>query len=305
MERHVETGLATKLGQFSRAPLIAPDSMPAAADAVSRALRRRDSRIAELVCLGLAVVATLLSLNNILESERSTWLIDVSATGKTLRPAAWGVLIVSSPIFWFLLLRGLWRHFVWSMLLREFAGLELRLVATHPDGLGGLGFVGQYPNAYATFVFAISCVIAGVLAQDLLAGELSTAVYGSVMGAWLAVVLALFSFPLAAFTPPLAELKQRTLLLSGAQATRFHRMSERKVLGANIGAPDPAEAEADTTIADSSALFDKARKLSVFLLSRSALVPVSAAALLPLVAAGATRMPYKEVLAIAKRLLLL
>jgi hypothetical protein len=68
------------------------------------------------------------------------------------------------------------------------------------------------------------------------------------------------------------------LLLSGAQATRFHRMSERKVLGANIGAPDATEAEADTTRG-----FER----------------------LPLVAAGATWMPYKEVLAIAKRLLLL
>jgi len=30
------------------------------------------------------------------------------------------------------------------------------LLVTHPDGHGGLGFVGQYPNAFATFVFAVS-----------------------------------------------------------------------------------------------------------------------------------------------------
>jgi hypothetical protein len=41
-------------------------------------------------------------------------------------------------LFWFLLLRWLWRHAVWGLLLRDLARLELRLVATHPDGAGGL-----------------------------------------------------------------------------------------------------------------------------------------------------------------------
>jgi hypothetical protein len=58
-------------------------------------------------------------------------------------------------------------------------------------------------------------------------------------------------------------------------------------------------------VTDASGIYDKARKLSVFLLSRSAVVPVGAAALLPLVAAGATEMPYKDLLNIAKKLLLL
>ncbi len=193
------------------------------------------------------------------------------------------------------------------MLLREFSRLKLRLVSTHPDGMGGLGFVAQYPNFCSTFILAVSCVVGAALAHQLLRDELSTTVYGSVMTAWLVIVLALFAFPLIAFTKPLSALKQSMLDLSGAQATRFHRQAERKVLGSNVSAPDPSEAEAEagTGIADPSGLFDKTCKLSVFLLSRSALIPVSAAALLPLIAAGATKMPFKEMLTIAKRLLLL
>ena len=58
-------------------------------------------------------------------------------------------------------------------------------------------------------------------------------------------------------------------------------------------------------IPDPSKVFATARKLSVFLFSRSALLPISAAALLPLVAAGATQLPIKELFKVMKRLLLL
>jgi hypothetical protein len=47
------------------------------------------------------------------------------------------------------------------------------------------------------------------------------------------------------------------------------------------------------------------RKLSTFLFNREALLPISAAALLPLVAAGATQLPFKEILKIMKKMLLL
>lgn len=75
--------------------------------------------------------------------------------------------------------------------------------------------------------------------------------------------------------------------------------------GKNISAREDTETDATSEIPDSSKVFAAAQKLSVFLVSRSALLPVSAAALIPLVAAGATQLPIKELLKIMKRLLLL
>ena len=48
MERMVEERLRSHLRQFALAPLIAPGAQPAAAEAVVRALRPRDLRLAEL-----------------------------------------------------------------------------------------------------------------------------------------------------------------------------------------------------------------------------------------------------------------
>ncbi len=305
MERMVEERLRVHLGQFVRAPLLAPGAMPAAAEAVVRALRRRDAHLAELVCVLAAYAITLGGAELFLAGETSSWIVVVGPEGARLTAAGWWCALVSSPMFWFLLLRWLWRHAVWGLLLRDLARLELRLVATHPDGAGGLAFIGQYPNAFAAFVFALSCVLGAAIAHTLLRGELTAAAYGQLMTAWLVVVMILFGAPLLAFTGPLKRLKETTVLAASAAATRHERALERALLGRNLSAAADADASAAGDLPDTAKLYAAAQKLSTYLISRAAILPVAGAALLPLVAAGATQLPVKELLKIAKGLLLL
>jgi hypothetical protein len=305
MERQSEERLRTHLAQFVRAPLLAPGAFEAAAEAVTWALKRRDAYLAEIICLVIAILGSVVAYFRLLDGDTSSWAVRISPEGNALTLAGWWCVAVSNILFLFLLLRWLYRLFVWSKMLRDLAALELRLVATHPDGHGGLAFIGQYPNAYTLFVFAVSCVLGATIAQELMAGDLATATYGYVMGVWLLIVLAILAWPLLAFLKPLADLKELTLLVSSAQATRHHRAAERELLGKNISAEKDSEPAAASEIPDSSKVFAAAQKLSVFLISRSALLPVSAAALLPLVAAGATQLPFKDLLKIMKGLLLL
>jgi hypothetical protein len=305
MERLVEERLRVHLRQFVRAPLLAPGAMPAAAEAVVRALARRDARLAELVCIVAAYAITLVGAELVVSADSSSWLVSVGAEGAWPTLAGWWCILISSPLFWFLLLRWLWRHAVWGLLLRDLARLDLRLVATHPDGAGGLAFIGQYPNAFAAFVLALSCVVAAAIAHGLLQDGLTPATYGQLMAAWLVVVIILFGAPLLAFTKPLKRLKEATVLAASAVATRRERASERALLGSNMAAAADAEAAAAADLPDASKLYAAARKLSTYLISRAAIGPVSAAAVLPLVAAGATQLPFRELLKIARGLLLL
>ncbi len=305
VERLVEERLRVHLGQFVRAPLLAPAAMPAAAEAVVRALRRRDTRLPELVCVVAAYAISLAGAELFLTGDTSSWIVTVSPEGASLSAAGWWCALVSSPLFWFLLLRWLWRHAVWGLLLRDLARLELRLVATHPDGAGGLAFIGQYPNAFATFVLALSCVLGAAIARTLLRGDLTAAAYGQLMAAWLIVVVILFGAPLLAFTGPLKRLKETTILAASALATRRERAVERELLGSNMSASSDADAAAAGDVPDPAKLYAAAGKLSTYLISRAAILPVAGAALLPLVAAGATQLPIKELLKIAKSLLLL
>lgn len=219
--------------------------------------------------------------------------------------AGWWAVCVSNVIFSFLLLRWLWRHLVWALLLRDLAKLELRLVANHPDGHGGLAFVGRYPNSYVMYVLAISFVVGAAIASQMLGAGLDALTYGYIMTGWLIIVLAFFAVPLMAFRKPLNELRQQTILACNAQATQHFRVSEREVLGTNIRAKGDAESKTATNVPDPSKLFTAAQKLKTIPFSRDALLPISAAALIPLVAAGATQLPFKEIISVFKRLLLL
>lgn len=300
-ERQVERGLRFKLGQFLEAPLLTPNSISPAAEAVSAALRARDSRLAEIVSLLIALAAGAASYVALEATDTSSWAVVRGVDGIRLTAAGWWSVCVSLPLCFFLLMRGLWRHFVWARLLRRIARLELRLVGTHPDGKGGLGFLAEYPNAYMFFVFGMSSVIAAALARNFIHGSLAISVLSAMMVGWLAIVILLFAYPLSAFSGPLGILKRRAMAQLGAKATRFHRSAERKLLGHNVVADDGLETDED--VPDPTKTFETTRKLSVVLLSRAAIVPVSLAALLPFSIVGAQWIPYEEVLSVLKKLL--
>lgn len=304
-EQQVEMKLQETLRQAVSAPVIAPSSLAQAADAVNRALVRRNSHIAEVVCLLIAMIAAGVVLRHRYLEDASSWAVVVSPGKNSVTLAGWWSIIVSIPLFWFLILRGLWRHLVWSLLLRRLAGLELRMVSTHPDGKGGISFLAGYPNAYATSVFGVSCAVAATIAQNLLHETATMTNITILMVGWLIIILGLFVFPLSAFTRPLAELKKASLARLGTQATQYHRMAERKLIGGNVVAADASGADEVEDVADPTKQYELTCKLSTMLLSRSTLLPVSAAALFPFAVLASTQVPFKDVLSLVKKLLLL
>ena len=137
--------------------------------------------------------------------------------------------------------------------------------------------------------------------------ELTSTTFTIIMVGWLVIVLAFFAFPLMAFARPLAELKRDTLLQAAAQATRFWRQSERKTLGKNTVADDEGEEIGDPPpeIPDPAKYFDAAAKLSAMPLDHKAAIPIALAALLPVAAVGAANLPFKEVVEVLKKLIVL
>lgn len=304
-EQQIEVQLRQKLDRAFAAQIVAPSSAAEGAQALADALRRRNSRTAEAICLALAILAVVIALRHLLLADGSSWAVTSSPEGNSITLAGWWCLIVSLPLFWFLALRGVWRHFVWSLLLRRIAGLELRLVSTHPDGRAGLGFMAEYPNAYVLFVLGVSCAAAAAVGKNQFHEAATPSTISTLMAIWLVIVLALFAFPLATFGRPLRALKKATMERLGTQATQYHRLAERKLTGSNVVADDSAEAEQFKEVADPSKQFDTTRKQSTMLMSRAAVVPVSAAALVPFALLAATQLPFKEVLSLVKKLLLL
>ena len=154
------------------------------------------------------------------------------------------------------------------------------------------------------FVFGMSAGMAITVVRHVFEANISSVTFGYIITGWLAIVFAFFAFPLLAFSKPLSDLKEKSAQVLGAHATRFHRAAERALIGRNLAADDAAETSI-AAVPDPSAQYAASRKLSIFLMSRSAIAPLAGAALIPFAIAGATKLPYKEVFALAKKLLIL
>lgn len=96
-EEQVERGLRTRLAQFVRAPLLAPESIEAAVAAVATALKERDSRLAEIVALILAGGAAVSSFLALHSADASSWAVKHSIDANTLTMAGWWSVCVSLP----------------------------------------------------------------------------------------------------------------------------------------------------------------------------------------------------------------
>ena len=150
--------------------------------------------------------------------------------------------------------------------LWRIASLELRLVATHPDGKGGLAFLAEYPNAYSMFVFGMSAAHGDHRRAARVRQRTSPRSRSAISSRAGSRSCSRFSpFRCWRSRSRFRSSRNGRPQILGAQATRFHRAAERALLGRNVVANDAAEADPEHPVPDPSAQYAVSSKLSVFL----------------------------------------
>jgi hypothetical protein len=72
------------------------------------------------------------------------------------------MVFVSAPIFQLLLGLSSWKWLLWVAFAFKLSRRDLKLVPTHPDEHGGLGFLSLTPAAFAPIAFAASAVLSNL-----------------------------------------------------------------------------------------------------------------------------------------------
>src|SRR5262245_21894488 len=129
--------------QFLERGLIADSSRARFDAAVGAALRLRNSVAAEVVLLAFVYfVGVFFIWPRFVALNVATWYaVPAGSAGRHLQIAGWWYVFVSLPIFQLMLFRWYFRLFIWVRFLWQVSRCELRLVPTHPDRAGGLGFL--------------------------------------------------------------------------------------------------------------------------------------------------------------------
>jgi hypothetical protein len=288
--------IAETAEHFVTSGLITPADYPKFEAEVDDALRLRDSATAEIIILILAYVFTTWARWYTVV-HTSTWhtFRDGDLTSITL--AGYWLNFVSVPLFQFLMMRWIWRLFLWFRFLSHVSRLNLQLFPTHPDECGGLGFVGEAQRFFGILLFAYSIGICGVLADQIIYNKLPLSHFAPAIAAYVIFALLILVAPLIVFSPKLLAEKREGLHQYGMLATAYTGDFHKKWIEGHNPTDEALLGTGDIqSLADLGNSYAFIEKMNAIPINPRSLIHLVVATLLPLVPLLLTMMPLKDVL---------
>jgi hypothetical protein len=266
--------------------------------AIASAFRLRNSLLAEIMLIALVyAVGVLIVWRHYVVLNAATWYVTPTADGSELSLAGMWYGYVSVPIFQFLLCRWYFRLCIWIRFLWQVSRIELNLVPTHPDRVGGLGFLSNTVYAFALLSLAHGTMLAGQLSNRIFFLGAALPEYKVEIAAMVGLLLVLFVGPLLVFAPQLAQTKRTALLEYGTLADRYVRQFDAKWLRGGAPADEPFMGSADIqSLADLGNSFEVVRSMRIAPVTRETVVQVVVTTLAPIVPLALTMMPFEELL---------
>jgi len=292
----VHRRLRPLLQLFLERNVIPESGIPRFEAAVASAFRLRNSALAEVLLIGLVYgFGILVVWRHYLALDAATWYATPSADGSVLSLAGMWYGYVSLPIFQFLLCRWYFRLFVWARFLWQVSRIGLSLVPTHPDRLGGLGFLANSAYAFAVFAVAHGTMVAGLIANRIFFLGASLTDFKVEIAVMVVFVVTALLGPLLAFTLQLAQAKRTGLREYGTLAERYVREFDAKWLRGNAPVDEPLVGSADIqSLADLGNSYEVVRTMRLAPITRDAILLLGAATLVPIVPLLLTMMPLEE-----------
>jgi len=282
---------------LARTELLPATERPRYDAMVALASRLVRSPLAAMIIVALAYVATIRAGQAAYPADVRTWVVPVADGTRALSWAGLWRTFVSQPLYLVLMLMWVWRALVWAIFLRKVSRLELRLVASHPDHMGGLQFVNASLRAFSPVAFALAVGISGTLAQRVIIGHERVTELAPVIGAVVALLLVLFVGPLFVLRKPLKRIRTRAIFSYGRLASGVGYQFERGWL--RPGEDVPAEALQSpefSATTDLHAIVANANTIKGLPIDLSAVVPLILAILLPFVPLALFEMPLVDLL---------
>ena len=144
--------------------------------------------------------------------------------------AGWWLSFVSLPVFQFLLVRWYFRLAIWGRFLWQVSRIDLRLIPTHPDRAGGLGFLGAVAYAFSPVLLAQGVMMAGTIASKIFYAGATLPEFKLELIGLVAVMVFAILAPMLVFAPQLEAAKRAGLREYGTLAHRYVRDFDSKWL---------------------------------------------------------------------------
>jgi hypothetical protein len=209
----------------------------------------------------------------------------------------WWFLYVIRPVFTILLLGWFWRIGLLLIMFHKISKLDLALVPSHPDEMGGLGFLTKLPKAFVLVTLAMSAVLASRWVHDSLFHATALESFKlpliSFVVLWSIIVL----MPLFVFSGKMFSVRKKALKDYSALLARHGRLVHNKwILGQEVGHQDILDAAELGPSADIQTIYIAVKKMKIVPLNKSCLMPILAPIALPMIVVAATQIPLLSIL---------
>ena len=277
-----------------KAQLLSDEDLRKLNHVLARIRQLRDSPLSELIILALIFVDLVLIWKSRV-ALGPAWAVYRNGGVSQLKLAGWYYGLVSAPIYQLLLALCFLKWLLWCFFLFRLSRMNLELVATHPDGHGGLGFLGLSPIGFVPMAMAVSAVIGASWSNAIRehGARLTNFKFSAIILIVLMFLIALA--PLALFVRKLDLLRRTAMLQYAVLAQRQANYLQRKW----FSQPDPEGTQ--LTVAEISALADFAlsykniKQLRPFPADKGTLIGLALAVTTPLFPAVLAEFPLSVI----------
>lgn len=299
-ETLVDPRMARFVSTLVQSQVVPLSALPRLEAEIARTGRWKNSVWPEAVCMLAALLSLPIGAHLHLHGVTATY-VPGAAGGEAILTGSW-YWVVCMTLFRFLLLRWLWRLGLWCYFLWRLSRLDLHLVPTHPDGVGGLGYLEVVHNEFGALVVALSAVQAASLAEEITAGTIAFEAIYPALGLVLVVIAVLFLGPLCIFAPGLWACRVKGWADYSVLAARYVNDFDTKWLKEDRGPDQRLLGTPDLrSLADLSVSVGVVRNVRLVIGGLGLLVNMASAALLPMAPLLLLKFPAQE---LAEKLLL-
>jgi hypothetical protein len=246
--------------------------------ALMAATRARDSWLLEGAAVAFAVFLARAGTVSGLPAGVTTWR---EMSGVPTLAGSWEAL-VSLTVFRFLVLRWGIRLLIWWRLVWRISRLNLQLVPTHPDRVGGLGGLGVAQVGLSPLSVGGSFMLAAGAAEQVLFAGVAVQQFATPLVSFVAASMLVFVTPLLFFWVQLLNVRQTGLLEYGALAHEYVRAFDAKWLRAASPPAEPLVGSADVqSLADMAGSFEVVGTMRLVPISLTQALTLAGSALVP------------------------
>jgi hypothetical protein len=282
--------------QFLERNLIPPSAVSRFETAIASAFRLRNSVLAEVLLIAfVGLVGVSVFWRQYVVLTTATWYATPTAAGMTLSRTGVWYAYVSLALFQFLLMRWYFRILIWARFLWHVSRIELSLIPTHPDRVGGLGFLANTVYAFVPLAVAHGALLAGLIANRIFYLEARLLDFKIEVAVVLGFMLCLVFGPLVVFAVQLARAKRTGSREYGTLAERYVREFDAKWLRGGAPADERLVGSGDIqSLADLGNSIEVVRTMRVVPVTKEAVLYLAAATLAPVVPLALTMMSLED-----------